>query len=372
MFETLFSAVRNRTLATSRRAVAVRSVFTSSQRFSTRLEARETRVAAKRSLDHVPGLKSLEDHLGQLGVPAVLRRAPTLVQVNIGLTCNLSCSHCHVESSPARVETLSEEDADRLLELLAATPSVKALDITGGAPEMHRTFKRLVKGARGLGLRVIDRCNLTILMKPLYEWVEPFLAEQGVDIIASMPCYSPANVNAQRGDGVFDQSIEALQRLNARGYGISGSGLSLDLVYNPGGAFLPPDQKSLEEAYKRELKKTFGIEFNSLFCITNMPIKRFAGDLRKEGKLGEYMELLVSNFNVENLDSIMCRDTVHVGYDGTISDCDFNFALNRPWRLGPDDAAVSIRDLNSFSNMNGEPIHLGKHCWGCVAGAGSS
>lgn len=372
MIRSLFAAVRGCNFAAPRRAGAVRSVATSRQRFSDRLQAREARVAAKRSLDHVQGLKSLEDHIGQSGISAVLRREPNLVQVNIGLTCNLSCSHCHVESSPARVETLSVADADRLLELLAATPSVKTLDITGGAPEMHGTFKRLVKGARGLGLRVIDRCNLTILMKPMYEWVEPFLVEQGVDIVASMPCYSPANVNAQRGDGVFDQSIEALQRLNARGYGVRGSGLSLDLVYNPGGAFLPPDQASLEEAYKRELKKTFDIEFNSLFCITNMPIKRFADDLRKADKLGEYMDLLVSNYNVENLENIMCRDAVHVGYDGTIHDCDFNFALGIPWRLKPDDTAISIRDVNSFSDLGGERIHLGKHCWGCVAGAGSS
>jgi radical SAM/Cys-rich protein len=207
-------------------------------------------------------------------------------------------------------------------------------------------------------------------MKPMYEWVDDFLSEQGVDIIASMPCYSPTNVNAQRGDGVFDDSIAALQRLNARGYGRSGSGLNLDLVYNPGGASLPPDQQTLEEAYKRELKKAFGIEFHSLFCITNMPIKRFADDLRKSEKLDEYMELLVSSFNIENTKTVMCRDSVHVGYDGTISDCDFNYALNTPARVGQ--GTVSIRDVTSFADLAGHRIQLGKHCWGCVAGSGSS
>lgn len=342
---------------------------------SDRFLRREARVAEKRSLDKVESLISFAEHLDKLGIKPITRQGPSLVQLNIGLTCNLACHHCHVESSPVRTETFSEADADRFLELLAASPSVKTIDITGGAPEMHGTFQRVVKGARALGIRVIDRCNLTILMKPLYCWVDPFLAQQGVDIIASMPCYNPENVNAQRGDGVFDDSISALQRLNALGYGKEGSGLNIDLVYNPGGATLPPDQKMLETAYKRELKKEFDIEFNSLFCITNMPIKRFADDLRKSGKLKDYMDLLVENFNVENVDNIMCRDMVHVGPDGKLYDCDFNFALGIPARFGEghdQGERVSLHDIGSFADMVGQQIGIDKHCWGCVAGSGSS
>ena len=350
-----------------------------------RVAARELRMAQKRSLDAVVGVEDLGAFLKRTKQQRVVRREPTLLQLNIGLTCNLACHHCHVESSPVRRETLAEETSVRIIDLLATTPSIRTVDITGGAPEMHGAFRSFVEGARSLGLRVIDRCNLTILEQPGYEWVDGFLAEQGVDVIASMPCYSVKNVEAQRGDGVFDESIAALRKLNARGYGVEGSGLALDLVYNPGGPSLPPDQSALEADYKRELDSAFGIAFNNLFCITNMPIKRFADDLRKSGELANYMELLPSSFNAENLESVMCRDMVHVGPNGVIHDCDFNYALGLTSRLvgghssasGATSASsmrseMTVHDVDSFNEFGGQDIVTGKHCWGCVAGSGSS
>jgi len=249
---------------------------------------------------------------------------------------------------------------------------------------MHAAFATLVRGARALGIRVIDRCNLTILRRKGMEHMADFLAENEVDVIASLPCYSSANVEKQRGSGVFLDSIAALQELNARGYGAAengagagsgsaagvGSARRLDLVYNPGGAFLPPDQRTLELAYREKLRADFGIVFDSLFCITNMPIKRFADELAEEGALAQYMELLVTNFRVENVAGIMCRSMVHVAYDGSIHDCDFHYALEL---AQPDPRKNSVHALRtSFAELAHEPIQLASHCWGCVAGAGSS
>ena len=352
---------------------------------TTRLALREARMAKKRSLDALVGVESLGAFLRRTQPShesaRMVRREPKLLQLNIGLTCNLACHHCHVESSPVRRETLDDRTAERVLKLLEATPSIRTVDITGGAPEMHSAFRKFVTGARALDLRVIDRCNLTILEQPGYEWIDGFLADEGVDVIASMPCYSLKNVEAQRGDGVFDESISALRKLNDRGYGVTGSGLNLDLVYNPGGASLPPEQAALEGDYKRELDRAFGISFNSLFCITNMPIKRFADDLRKSGELENYMELLTSSFNIENVENVMCRDMVHVGPNGLIFDCDFNYALAISSRIVDSGGAsgattmksnISVHDIESFAEFSGQEIVTGKHCWGCVAGAGSS
>ena len=297
---------------------------------------------------------------------APLRRArTTTLQVNLGLRCNLACHHCHVESGPKRTEALDARGVDRLLVLLERSPDVDTLDLTGGAPEMHPDFRRLVSGARTLGRRVIDRCNLTILHEPGQEDTATFLAEQGVDVVASLPCYSLENVEAQRGRGVFDGSVRALQALNALGYGHGA--LKLDLVYNPVGPSLPPPQATLEADYREALQREFGIVFDALLTITNMPIKRFADQLYKQGKLSEYMQLLVDNFNDETVPSTMCRSLVSVRWDGVMYDCDFNYALEMPHGLGR-----PITSITSLESLHDKPITTGSHCFGCTAGAGSS
>ncbi|MCH6587625.1 MAG: arsenosugar biosynthesis radical SAM protein ArsS, partial [Proteobacteria bacterium] len=257
-----------------------------------------------------------------------MRRAPvTRLQVNVGRRCDLACHHCHVESGPRRTEAMDRRGADRVLELLEANPQVATLDITGGAPELNPHFRHVVRGARALGRRVIDRCNLTVLRVPGQEDTAEFLAGLGVDIVASLPCYTRETVEKQRGRGVFGESIKALLELNRLGYGKTGSRLRLDLVYNPVGPFLPPPQSELEERYRAELRELFGIEFHHLLSLTNMPIKRFAQQVRREGRYDEYMSLLVNHFNPRTLPGLMCRDLVSVGYDGRLSDCDFNYAL---------------------------------------------
>ena len=259
-------------------------------------------------------------HLAREGHPPLRRGKITTLQLNIGKKCDLACHHCHVESGPKRTEMMDRRGAERVLELLAANPAVELLDITGGAPELNDHFRFVVMGARALGRRVIDRCNLTVLDQRGQEGTAPFLAEQGVEVIASLPCYNRENVERQRGRGVFDRSIEALRWLNRLGYGRSGSRLRLDLVYNPLGAFLPPSERELEERYRKELRELFGIEFHTLRTITNMPIKRFAHDLRRQSRYREYMSLLVNHFNPETLPGLMCRSLVSVGYDGRVYD----------------------------------------------------
>lgn len=306
------------------------------------------------------------------------RRSASTLQINIGLTCNLACRHCHVESSPSRLETMSHVVAERLVELVKQDPGVKVVDITGGAPEMHREFRFLVEQFSALGLGVIDRCNLTVMLEDGQDDLEHFLAAHHAHVIASLPCYSAKNVEAQRGDGVFDASILALQRLNAVGYGKEGTGLQLDLVYNPTGPSLPPPQDTLETDYKRELKRAFDIDFSNLICITNMPIKRFADDLLLRGDLLEYMQLLVSSFNGATVDGVMCRDQVHVAWDGSLYDCDFNYALELgvpgfSKLQGPDGPRKpSVFDIESFADLSDKRIATGKHCYGCTAGSGSS
>ena len=306
--------------------------------------------------------------LQDLSLGPLLRAQVTTLQVNIGLRCNLACHHCHVESGPKRSEALSQEGCERILELLQRNPEVTTLDITGGAPELHPHFRELVRGARALGRRVIDRCNLTILFEPGQEDTDVFLAEQGVDIVASLPCYSLENVELQRGRGVFDGSIRALQRLNELGYAKPNSELQLDLIYNPVGAFLPPAQQALELEYRGALDEQFGIVFNQLLTITNMPIKRFAHELLRDGEYASYMGLLVNHFNADNVESLMCRSMISVSHDGSIYDCDFNQAL----ALHPPGPQRTIFDIDDLSELAGNAIATAAHCFGCTAGSGSS
>ncbi|PYI46580.1 MAG: radical SAM protein, partial [Verrucomicrobia bacterium] len=261
-----------------------------------------------------------------------LRRGrPEILQVNVGKLCNLTCVHCHVNAGPKRKEIMTRDTIDRIIDWLAKT-EIPTVDLTGGAPEMIPDFRNFVDRVKELQLarHVIDRCNLTILLERGYEGLGQFLAENKVEIIASMPCYSAKNVNEQRGEGVFEGSIAALQLLNSLGYGIA-SDLPLNLIYNPVGAFLPPWQTELEADYKRELKKHFGIVFNKLYTLTNLPIGRFASYLRRNSKLEEYMQLLIDAFNPATIDGLMCRNTISVGWRGEVYDCDFNQQLGMQW-----------------------------------------
>ncbi len=310
----------------------------------------------------------LATHLAREELPPLRRGRVTTLQLNIGLRCNLACHHCHVESGPKRTERMERSGVARVIELLDQNPEVELLDITGGAPEMNEHFRWLVEEARRLRRRVIDRCNLTILLEPGQEDTAEFLAAQQVEVVASLPCYTKENVDQQRGRGVFAGSIEALQRLNALGYGREGSPLRLDLVYNPIGPFLPPPQKELAGRYRVELLELFGIEFNALLCITNMPIRRFAQQLERQGQSEVYMSLLVNHFNPDTLPGLMCRELVSVGYDGRLYDCDFNQMLE----IELPGAARSIWEIDRFSDLDGQPIATGAHCFGCTAGAGSS
>ncbi|HWP65350.1 MAG TPA: arsenosugar biosynthesis radical SAM (seleno)protein ArsS [Candidatus Limnocylindria bacterium] len=305
------------------------------------------------------------------GLPPLRRDSATTLQVNVGKLCNQACHHCHVEAGPKRPERMGEAVASRVLELLAASPSVETLDVTGGAPELNPCFRRLVAEARRLGRRVIDRCNLTVLFEPGQDDLPEFLAAHGVDVVASLPCYTAANVEAQRGHGVFDKSIRALQRLNALGYG-GGRGLRLDLVYNPVGAFLPPAQAELEARYREELQQSFGIVFDRLLTITNMPIKRFAEALARQGAAAAYQSLLVNHFNPETVGGLMCRSLVSVGWDGRLYDCDFNQMLELPLADGRAGTPRTVWDFGTLDETAGLPVATADHCFGCTAGAGSS
>jgi radical SAM/Cys-rich protein len=298
-----------------------------------------------------------------------LRRDPvTTLQINVGRLCNQACQHCHVEAGPKRTESMSKEVAERVLRLLSASPTISTIDITGGAPELNPNFRRLVIRSRELGRAVIDRCNLTVLFEPGMKSLADFLATHLVEITASLPCYTAGNVDAQRGRGVFDKSIRALQHLNSLGYGMPGSALKLNLVYNPLGASLSPDQNRLEADYKRQLREHFSIEFHRLFTLTNMPVKRFAEFLDRTGRRADYMKLLVEHFNPANACGLMCRSLVSVGWDGALYDCDFNQMLE----IGMDGLRLTIWDLESFSQLSGQQIATASHCFGCTAGAGSS
>jgi radical SAM/Cys-rich protein len=297
-----------------------------------------------------------------------LRHTKTeVLQVNVGKLCNLTCVHCHVNAGPKRKEIMTRATVDRVVDWFAGT-EIPTIDLTGGAPEMIPDFRYFIERVKTLrpARRVIDRCNLTILLEPGYEGLAQFLARHRVEIIASMPCYTAENVNAQRGQGVFDGSIKALRFLNSLGYG---SDLPLHLVYNPVGAFLPGPQAELEADYKRELKNHFGIVFNNLYTITNLPIARFASYLHRNNKLEEYMQLLIDNFNPATIAGLMCRNTISVGWTGEVFDCDFNQMLKMSWRNGS--GPLHLWDLDPAAVENRE-ILTGNHCFGCTAGAGSS
>ena len=296
--------------------------------------------------------------------PALRRRPLDTLQVNLGYKCNQSCVHCHVAASPLRTEMMDAETVDLVIEVLRER-CISTLDLTGGAPELNLEFRRLVMAARKLGVRVIDRCNLTILSEPGQEDLADFLAAQGVEVTASLPCYSLERVDRQRGEGVFDRSIAGLQALNRLGYGLAGSGLVLNLVYNPQGPALPPPQGPLEADYKRELLLHFGIHFNQLFALTNMPIQRFGSSLISKGQFQPYMQLLKDSFQPANLDTVMCRSLVSVDYQGQLFDCDFNQMLGLPAQRR------HLRELLMTDN-GGDVIRVADHCYGCTAGQGSS
>jgi radical SAM/Cys-rich protein len=301
--------------------------------------------------------------------PALKRERLDTLQVNLGYKCNQSCLHCHVNAGPNRTEMMEGETIDLIVDVLRAR-NIQTLDLTGGAPELNVHFRRLVQAARALGVKVIDRCNLTILSEPGQEDLAQFLAEQGVEIVASLPCYSVANVDRQRGEGVFDRSISALQTLNALGYGMEGSGLVLNLVYNPQGAVLPPAQAALQQDYKRELGEHFGIHFNRLFALTNMPIQRFGSTLVSKGTFQSYMQLLKSAYQPENLGTVMCNSMLSVDWQGDLYDCDFNQMLGLAARLNGS-ARPHLRNLLEHDAI-GERIRVADHCYGCTAGQGSS
>ena len=301
--------------------------------------------------------------------PAIRRTRLETLQVNVGYRCNQTCVHCHVNAGPTRKEEMDWQTVLDVLAFLKAS-GVKALDVTGGAPELNPHFRFLVESARGLGVHVMDRCNLTILEQPGHEDLAQFLADHEVEIIASLPCYLEDNVDAQRGKGVFETSIRCLQTLNRLGYGRSGSGLKLSLVYNPQGAVLPPAQVKLEQDYREHLGGQFGIVFNQLYVITNMPIQRFGSMLISKGEFEGYMELLKNAYQPENLESVMCRSLLSVDWRGYVYDCDFNQMLGLPlyWKNRP---RTHIAQLIG-ADLTGNPIAVKDHCYGCTAGQGSS
>jgi radical SAM/Cys-rich protein len=301
--------------------------------------------------------------------PALSRRSLDTLQVNLGYKCNQTCLHCHVNAGPTRTEMMSRETVDQVLGLLEAS-GARAIDVTGGAPELSPHFRYLVGRARELGAKVIDRCNLTILFEEGQEDLAEFLAANSVEVVASLPCYTEELVDRQRGKGVYELSVRALQKLNALGYGREGTGLTLNLVYNPQGASLPPPQEQLEADYKRILGEQHGIVFNQLFTIANMPIQRFGSMLVSKGQFNEYMRLLRGAHRDGNLDGVMCRSMVSIDWKGFLYDCDFNQMLGLPIALAgkghPHVTDILGRDLA------GNPIVVRDHCYGCTAGQGSS
>ncbi len=317
---------------------------------------------------------SFSVRLRQAGVSRLVRYLLTTLQVNVGKVCNQTCTHCHVDAGPDRRESMSTATAVHVIEFLAKS-DVKTLDITGGAPEMNPNFRFLVEQARQLGKKVIDRCNLTILLAQGYKDLPEFFVEHQVSIIASLPCYLEENCDAQRGSGAFVKSIEAIRRLNQLGYAQPNSNLELDLVYNPTGLGLPPQHSSLEAAYKTQLGERFGIRFNKLLTITNMPVSRFLDDLLRRGKYEEYLQKLVDNFNPNTLENLMCRTLLSVDWNGNIYDCDFNQMLGLGIESGNDlgNQSGKLHISNVTANLlANRAIRVANHCYGCTAGCGSS
>ncbi|MEZ5043620.1 MAG: arsenosugar biosynthesis radical SAM protein ArsS [Saprospiraceae bacterium] len=309
------------------------------------------------------------DKIAENGYPNLVPRPIEIFQINIGKLCNQTCGHCHVDAGPDRkAENMDRATLEQCLEIIASVPSIHTVDITGGAPEMNAHFRWFVEAVSNLGKQVIDRCNLTIIMaNPKYRDLPDFLAKHKVHVISSLPYFAKKRTDKQRGDGVFDDSISALKLLNEVGYGKEGSGLTLDLVYNPSGAYLPASQASLEAEFKRQLKRKFDIDFNSLFCITNLPVSRFLDYLLESNNYTAYMEKLVEAFNPATINGLMCLNTISVSWDGYLYDCDFNQMLD----LKVANPIQHIRDFDAAS-LQDRKILLNQHCYGCTAGAGSS
>lgn len=335
------------------------------------LQKRGAALSSARSqralLAAVPLERSFEDSLASAGLYPLRPTEIQIFQINVGKKCNQTCRHCHVDAGPDRAEMMPDAVVDRVLEVIEST-DISVFDITGGAPELHKRWREMVIRARTAGKHVMDRCNLTIATLPNYRYLPEFFAEHQVEVVASLPHFRQKGTDTQRGDGVFEQSIETLQRLNALGYGKPGTGLVLNLVTNPVGTFLPGNQQALEHDWKRQMQRLYGIEFNSLYAITNMPISRFLEHLEETGKTEEYLERLVNAFNPAAAAGVMCRNTLSVGWDGTLYDCDFNGMLDLP--VHPD-APRTIFDWD-LQMLNQREIVLGAHCFGCTAGAGSS
>jgi len=308
--------------------------------------------------------RTLEEH----GLAPLHAKDIQTLQINVGKLCNQTCTHCHVDAGPSRTEIMNRDTIETILSVLRQNPGISTVDITGGAPEMNPHFEYLVRECRALGRKVMDRCNLTVFFVKGKAHLPQFLAEHQVEIVASLPCYSEDTVDQQRGKGVFERSISALQRLNQLGYGKEGTDLTLNLVYNPLGLRLPPDQEELERDYQHELRTRFDIEFNHLFTITNMPISRFLDDLKHAGQYDDYMTLLVNSFNPASTEDLMCRTLVSVGWDGRLSDCDFHQMLDIPLSSG---LPQTIHEFE-MEPLAQRPIVMAQHCFGCTAGAGSS
>jgi radical SAM/Cys-rich protein len=323
--------------------------------------------AQRQVLAALPLSRSFESALIDAGLEPLRPTGIEVLQMNLGKRCNQTCGHCHVDAGPDRAEVMSAEVVDACLRVLAGS-GIGTLDVTGGAPELHPQFRRIIETATRLGRRVIDRCNLTVTRLLNYRYVTGFLAGHRVRVVASLPYYQSRQTDAQRGDGVFDASIAALRELNALGYGQPESGLVLDLVTNPVGAFLPPEQSAAERDWRRELARRHGVVFNRLLTITNMPISRFLDHLERKGQTQAYLERLVQAFNPAAAAGVMCRQTLSVGWDGTLYDCDFNQMLELP--VAPP-SARHIRDFDPAA-LAARAIEVGPHCFGCTAGAGSS
>lgn len=314
-------------------------------------------------------MRDAAPYLRQTDFPPIKRDRLDTLQMNLGYLCNLACTHCHVAAGPRRSELMDRETMDVALEFIDRQ-GVANLDVTGGSPEMNPDFEYLLRAAKRRGTHLMDRCNPTIIEEPGYGWVPALLAELEVEVIASLPCYTSENVDKQRGKGVFDASIAALKKLNALGYGQPDTGLALNLVYNPVGPSLPPSQEQLRADYEKFLHEQFGIVFNNLFTIANMPIERFGAMLLSNHEFGDYMQLLHANHNNDNAASVMCRDLISVDYLGFVHDCDFNQMLEMP--LGATGGRQThLRELLDFDFEN-RPIAVGDHCYGCTAGQGSS
>lgn len=307
--------------------------------------------------------------LSRTDFPPLRRRRTEVLQINLGYTCNQSCLHCHVNAGPTRTEQMSAENIRAVLDFIRAS-DIRQLDLTGGAPEMNPHFRSLVTEARALGVAVMDRCNLTILSEPGHEGLATFLAEQRVQVTASLPCYLEDNVDRQRGNGVFARSIAGLKQLNALGYGRADSGLELNLVFNPQGPALPPPQAQLEEAYREHLGRAYGIVFTRLLTLANMPIQRFGSTLVSKGLFTGYMELLRGAHRDDNLQNVMCRNQLSVDWQGHVYDCDFNQMLGLPLRIEGRPRTHLSQLLGR--DLDGNPVVVADHCYGCTAGQGSS